>query len=113
MGRVSILTVGRTSMLLILGRDPISIYSVFAIFRLSFFEDNQALTLFKSLFAISSASFNVLPTAVRQRGIIRKHSWVVSSVKVVWDKTEFDFFSRTNVRCPALFQGLSFRFFVL
>ena len=52
-------------MLLILGRDPIKIYSVFAIFKLSLFEDNHTLTFFKSLFAISSASFNGLPTAVR------------------------------------------------
>jgi hypothetical protein len=47
-------------MLLILGRDPIKIYSVFAIFKLSLFEDNHTLTFFKSLFAISSASFNGL-----------------------------------------------------
>ena len=33
--------------------------------------------------------------------------------KVVSAKLNFDFFSRTNVRCPALFQGLSFRLYVL
>jgi hypothetical protein len=35
-------------MLLILGRDPIKIYSVFAIFNLSLFEDNHTLTFFST-----------------------------------------------------------------
>ena len=100
MGLVSILTVGWTSMLLILGRDPIRIHSVFAIFRLSLFEDNQGLTLFKSLFAISSASFNVLPTAVRLVSSANILGLCLLS-KVCRTKLNFDFFSRTNVRCFA------------